>query len=223
MQELIEKLKNSREENRLLLLSLELDKREQKLIEQEKELSTANDKLNDEELYRSNLVEYNSQTYASFYNTRMEKDKTLLTLSIATLGFIITYMSSAFETLFQTILIVLASGSLLYTSHIIIKIFDKNADYLIACIQSTFEPESQRQTLENLDKKATRSFYFGILLTIALAFISQQKKEADMTTKEQKKSTDTLELIKESFSGAFNIKPQAPKENTKEPSKEEKK
>ncbi|MNF91673.1 hypothetical protein D3C84_742840 [compost metagenome] len=206
-----------------MLLCLELDKREQKIIEKEKQLSIANDKLNDEELYRSNLVEYNSQTYASFYNTRMEKDKSLLTLSIATLGFIITYMSSALETLFQTLLISLASGFLLYTSHIIIKIFDKNADYLIACTQSTSEPETQRQTLEKLDKKATRSFYCGILLTIVLAFISQQKKETDMTTKDQQKSTNTLELIKESFSGAFNIKPQAPKENAKEPSKEEKK
>lgn len=223
MQEIIENLKNSREENRLLLLSLELDKREQKLVQKEAELFKSIAKLSDEELYRSNLIEYNSQTYASFYNTRMEKDKTLLTLSIATLGFIITYIGSAFDTLYQTLLITFASGSLLYTSHTLIKIFDKNANYLIACTLSTSEPEQQKIILEKLDKRATRSFYCGTLLTIILSVISQQKKETDMTTKDQKKNNESLEQLKESFSGAFNLKPQAPRENAKEPPKEEKK
>ena len=37
-------------------------------------------------------VEFQSQSYASFYNTTMEKDKSILTLSVAGIGFLVTLL-----------------------------------------------------------------------------------------------------------------------------------
>ncbi|TOF73932.1 hypothetical protein, partial [Vibrio parahaemolyticus] len=37
-------------------------------------------------------IEFKSQSYASFYNTTLEKDKSILTLSVAGIGFLLTLL-----------------------------------------------------------------------------------------------------------------------------------
>lgn len=223
MQNTVEKLRNSREEARLFLLSLDLEKREKEILKRELELDTQKEKTSAEELYNSHAVEFRSQSIASFYNTKMEKDKTLLTLSIATLGFIITFLNSTFELSWQTTLITSASAALLYTSYAIIKIFDKNGDYILASIKDENEKVKKISlTLRKLDASATNSFYAGILLTVILAAVSQYKKE-DTMKKEPSGSCSSLQVSKESFAGASSLKPNEPSKTEKDSKKEEKK
>ena len=48
--------------------------------------------ISDQDLQRLYAVEFKSQSYSSFYNTTMEKDKSILTLSVAGIGFLITLL-----------------------------------------------------------------------------------------------------------------------------------
>ncbi|EJL6332770.1 hypothetical protein NMR63_003370 [Vibrio cholerae] len=46
--------------------------------------------LSEKEVEQLSGIEFQSQSYASFYNTTLEKDKSILTLSVAGIGFLLT-------------------------------------------------------------------------------------------------------------------------------------
>lgn len=69
-------------------------------MEKEKEINNKENEAmklleNANEENKRNLleIEYKSQAYASYYNTSMERDKSLLTLSVAGLGFLVTLIN----------------------------------------------------------------------------------------------------------------------------------
>lgn len=51
--------------------------------------------LSDKEVEQLSAIEFQSQSYSSFYNTTMEKDKSILTLSVAGMGFLLTLLQLA--------------------------------------------------------------------------------------------------------------------------------
>lgn len=222
MQKIINDLKESREKTQLLLLSQELNRKSAHLEIRERELNNKASHLNDVELARSCTIEFNSQSYASFYNTKIEKDKSLLTLSIAALGFLITFINSALSSHWQTAILLSAITALLLSAYTVIKIFDKNAEYIICLTKSGTDHQSIENHLKKLDAIATRSFYAGIALSIAIALTSNTEKNK-MTEQNKENRNDHSELIKRSYDGASSMKPTTPQEPSKQPSQTQEK
>lgn len=177
MSEIIERLRASRDKGELLLLRHELEQISLANEKRAKELDQFQESLSSVELSRLYSVEYNSQCYASFFATTLEKDKSILTLSVGGLGFLVTYMGFMFEVGFWGYcLFVLAAISYLVCIFNVLVIFDKNAKYIISLTQDDPAFADQEIRLRKLDKIAMVSFYLGVLLSFALGGLSSFNK-----------------------------------------------
>lgn len=163
-------------------------------------------------------VEFYSQSYASFYNTKMEKDKSILTVSAGGIGFLVTYIS-IFKNIaiYEYIIFVMSTISFLISIFSIIKIFGDNADYIIE-ITTTDDTASSECKLETLDKIATYSFYIGILLAVMFGFSASYKhinkeiivadeKHSESRVQVSNESLAGADILKKSFSGASQMRP----------------
>ncbi|MDG3424718.1 hypothetical protein P5E72_24885, partial [Vibrio parahaemolyticus] len=132
MQEIIEQLRESRNKSELLCIRREIDQKLQQLEQQKLQIEDDYAQLETEKIEVAKYVEFNSQSYASFYNTKLEKDKSILTLSVAGLGFLITFTNVA-EKLgaFAYVAFLLAALAYLFCVFNVITIFEKNALYII--------------------------------------------------------------------------------------------
>lgn len=135
-------------------------------------------------------VEYKSQAYASFYATSMEKDKTLLALSVGGIGFLVTLLNLAsLLQLWHIGLFLIASIAYVVSIHNILTIFGENKSYIIAITQD-HPTEYIDNRLSALDRRAVRSFYLGLILTICLGVATSwtliNKGERSMTDKNEK-------------------------------------
>lgn len=125
-----------------------------------------------DDLEKSKCVEFYSQSYASFYNTTMEKDKSILTVSAGGIGFLITILTISKEiTLAEYILFLVAALSFIVAIFIIIQIFGKNADYIISLTTDTNDCEEKESKLKTLDSVATCAFVAGIVISVILGAI----------------------------------------------------
>jgi hypothetical protein len=106
----------------------------------------------------------------AWMNTRMERDKTLLTLASAGIGFLLTLLK-AFEIPvgFLRILYVLAGASLLVTVCTAVVIFGQNAGYLEALDKSVSSAEKRATRLRFLDRVISVSFLVGVLAFVGIA------------------------------------------------------
>ena len=217
MKEIIEKLRNAREATELHLLRSELQRFAKEIAEREKDLDKTKSDLTNETLNRSYAVEFNSQSYASFYNTKIEKDKSILTLSVAGLGFLITFTSLA-ESLnvYLYSMFLLAAISFMVCIYLIVKIFDENAEYIIQLVTDNPEHEAREVKLRKLDRIAIRSFYLGMLISFCIGAsfpLTQSHKENAMADSGDKlspsmESFEGISKAKKSFTDASKLKPQ---------------
>lgn len=141
-------------------------------------------------------VEYKSQAYASFYATSMEKDKTLLALSVGGIGFLVTLLNLAKLLHFWHIgLFLIASIAFVVSIHNILTIFGENKAYIIAITQD-HDSEYIENRLTVLDKRSVSAFYIGLALTICLGVATSwtliNKGELSMTDKNEK-TTQTVQ------------------------------
>ncbi|MBL0679182.1 hypothetical protein [Aeromonas dhakensis] len=124
--------------------------------------------ITEEDIRRLSLVEFQSQSYASFYSTTMEKDKSILTLSVAGIGFLVTVLN-----LSKTInyihygLFVAAALLFLISIYCILTIFDKNADFIVDITQKR-DVTLKTHKLKVLDSWAIKTFYLAILISTLL-------------------------------------------------------
>ncbi|HHQ4680307.1 hypothetical protein [Aeromonas veronii] len=136
-------------------------------------------------------IEFKSQSYASFYNTAMEKDKSILTLSVAGIGFLITLLQLTSNiTFFDIAFFVLAAISFLAAIFCIISIFDKNSKFIIDLTTGKDVKVKQYQ-LEQLDKIAIRTFYIGIVMSLLLGISTSSALLHKGDNDEQTKCTAT--------------------------------
>ena len=130
--------------------------------------SAVTDSISDRDLRRLKHVEFFNQSYGSFYLTKMEKDKSILTLSVAGIGFSLALLGTKQNVgILHVSLFLLASISYLISIHSILDIFGKNAEY-IKNMLSDKDVSLIEYKLKNLDKRAINFFYFAIILTIIL-------------------------------------------------------
>lgn len=222
VQDIINKLRETRSKTELLLLKHEIENQILALEQQRKQIENDYSDLEFEKVQTAKLIEFNSQSYASFYNTKLEKDKSILTLSVAGLGFLITFTNFANKlSTFSFIAFILSAIAYIICIFNVINIFEKNALYIIEITNDSDKAEELELTLRKHDKIAIYSFYIGILLSfivgLSTAIPSSEHKEQSMSDQNKNQTSESndspLNPIFESFSGITAMKPKMPEKN----------
>lgn len=171
-------------------------------------------------------VEFYSATVNAWYNSALEHDKSLLTLSVGGIGFLITILttigvSGSFQLVLYAIAI-LMFGICLIT---ILRIFNANKIYLKNILLNIVQANDPK--LKKLDTIAFRSFIIAIIISAFIGLstaLHTFNKEIEMANDKTTKSTNTpnsihgvaqdsfngaakLQPLTESFNGALNLQP----------------
>lgn len=150
----------------------EIKKLKKKLKKRELEINSIKEKNIEHDKHSQLMIEYKGQAYNALYNTAMEKDKSLLTISVAALGFIATIYKKEIDVIF---LYLSAASSILFLICIytIIKIFKLNQDLLVSNVRDEEGlTDFLAKKLDREDKIASFTFYSGLMLATILGFFS---------------------------------------------------
>lgn len=147
-------------------------------------------------------VEFYSAGLTAWYNTRLEHDKSLLTLSAGGIGLLMTLMTtvgvSSAESL---VLYICALVAFLVCLAAVLVIFKKNADHLEEVISGTGQQNDP--ALSRLDAVGTWSFAFGVAFSVVIgisaAIHSYSKEEKKLASPEN--SQNGKQPLNESFNG----------------------
>jgi hypothetical protein len=183
--------------------------------------------LSEKEVEQLSGIQFQSQSYASFYNTTMEKDKSILTLSVAGLGFLITLLKlSGRIAYYELAFFVVAAICFMISIYCIIQIFGKNSEFIIDLVNKR-DVQIKQYELSILDKKAIKSFYLGIVMSLLLGASTSitlaSNREVAMSGNNEQKQSKTIFFkdsslkatdLHKSFQGATDLQsestPQAP-------------
>lgn len=168
-----------------------------------------NNSISSADLKKLLSVEYKSQTYASFYTTAMEKDKSILTLSVAGIGFLVTLLKLAsYLNIYDMVFFFVAAVSYLSSIFLIITLFSKNASYVIDLVNDR-DTTLKNFELMQLDKWAIRSFYLAIVMSLLMAISTSSalffERNKEMTN-ENKETTQKLVIDGNSYAQASDLK-----------------
>ena len=163
----------------------------------------------DNELEKQKSIEFYSESVSAWYLTKIEKDKSLLTMSVAAIGLLITLITSLDNP--TAWVAVIAIFSFIVCSGSIILIFEQNANYIQSII---LNKNKKYQKLKYLDTIANWSFMLGIIISLVFSFSTyhnnkNQKKELPMSHKHRIMGANC------SFHGLNELKPKY-KDNKKE-------
>jgi hypothetical protein len=154
-------------------------------------------------------VEFYSQSYASFFSTTIEKDKSILAVSAGGIGLLITLINFSKKIeVFEYLFFLFAAISFILAILTIIYIFRENAEYIIALTTESTDLYKKGCKLKMLDNIATCAFLLGIALSLVPGVtLSYQniKKEVEIMT-EKKDTSQNTKQFNDSFSGAANLK-----------------
>jgi hypothetical protein len=152
--------------------------------------------LSEKEVEQLTGVEFQSQSYASFYNTTMEKDKSILTLSVAGIGFLLTLLQFSKSLMYyELVFFLIAAVSYLTSIYSVISIFGKNSAFIVELVNKRDISVKQYQ-LDILDKTAIRSFYLAIVMTVIFGALTSQNlfKIGENGMSDNKQQTNTVVL-----------------------------
>lgn len=183
------------------------------------------DSISDQDLQRLYAVEFKSQSYSSFYTTTMEKDKSILALSVAGTGFLVTLLKLTDKlAIYDMAFFALAALGFLLAIYFIVSLFGKNADFIVDLVQEKDVTLKQHQ-LKQLDSWAIRAFYLGIVMSLLLGISTSStlfiKEESNMSkeptieelinsgAKPANESYQQATDLTKSFQGAAGMQPQA--------------
>jgi len=165
-----------------------------------------------EELKGKNVAHY-SVMLTAWMQTKMEHDKTLVTLSFGGIALLVTVINlTGLWSLWSIVLFASAFVGFLLTIGCALVIYERNA----AHIESQIRGEIKDFKLELLDKFLKFSFLFGAVCAIfasTLSIWSKQMAESNKTTMQQSnESLRGIEILKptdevKSLSGIENLKP----------------
>lgn len=181
--------------------------------------------ISDQDLQRLYAVEFKSQSYSSFYTTTMEKDKSILALSVAGTGFLVTLLKLTDKlAIYDMAFFTLAALGFLLAIYFIVSLFGKNADFIVDLVQEKDVTLKQHQ-LKQLDSWAIRAFYLGIVMSLLLGISTSStlfiKEESNMSkeptieelinsgAKPVNESYQQATDLTKSFQGAAGMQPQA--------------
>lgn len=163
-----------------------------------------------DEIEDQKRVEFYSAGLAAWYATRLEHDKSLLTLSAGGIGLLMTLMTTVGVSSAESLVLYLcALVAFLVCLSTVLVIFRKNAVHLEDVMVGTATQDDP--ALSRLDAVGTWSFAFGVVFSVVIgisaAINSYGKVEKKMSNSDQKQSS--AGIAQESFNGAARLQPQA--------------
>jgi hypothetical protein len=176
--DIINRLRDAREKSELYLLKGELLEEQQRLEKLEGDLDAREESINEYSQFEARDVEYHSQSYAAFFGTRMEKDKSILTLAVVGIGYLATFANLGDKQLIglELILFGIASICFLVSIVIVIQVFKLNGDYIMAILNPSSASQQKAgilgRRLKNADRIVLTSFISGLITTILLGYIA---------------------------------------------------
>jgi hypothetical protein len=173
----------------------------------------------DKEDYKAKEKAFYSAMISAWLNTKLERDKQLLGLSVTAIGLLVTLLRTVGISSFsQAILYGFALFSFLITVISVIYILGENSTHIEKILESS---ETESRALMYLDKAAEFSFVAGMILIVIIgmhsAVISLNEKGTSMS---QEKLSDTYRQSvtnKDSWNGVDRLRPQPPKASQTNP------
>lgn len=135
------------------------------------------------EAYYNKEVEYYSSLNAHWFNSKNEKDKLILTLSIAGIGLLATFYQDKISNYLSFSFFILSLVFFLICIFCGLSIFERNSIYLQSLIKENPNKEIEKK-LKKLDKFFIYSFFLGLIFTILLSIIyifsNKEKKNSEL-------------------------------------------
>jgi hypothetical protein len=153
-------------------------------------------------------VEHYAATVNAWFATRLELDKSLLTLSAGGVGVLVTLLTTrGVDSAEGVVLYVGAIFGFLVCIGSVLAIFRKNSDYLVESIASENQPT--QALLTRLDKLATYGFGFGVTLAALIGVSSAVGSyvEGSKAMSGENNRPTTQQNLTESFSGSSALRP----------------
>lgn len=157
-------------------------------------------------------VEFYAAQAQAWFNTALEHDKSILTLSTAGVGLLVTLLTTiGAHTCLQRFLFALALLAFVVSSVAVLRIFAKNKSYLEDLVANGKSASESR--LRQLDVLAIMAFALGVALTAAIGFSmalqssSRSTKVPDKITPQEALRIAREERILESYAGANRMSP----------------
>jgi hypothetical protein len=127
-------------------------------------------KLSEEEFHNEKDVAYYSALVTAWVESRMELDKSLVTLSAGGIGLLVTILSTVgVKESWELMLFSGAFISFLISIVACIIIFKRNSQIIEISLRDT---NSQKPNVEKLDTIALSSFLCGILFSISIGIVA---------------------------------------------------
>lgn len=176
-------------------------------------------KRNQRELEGKNIAHY-STLLSAWIHTKMERDKTLVTISSAGIGLLVTILTTCGVSSLYLLILFLGAfigfGLCIWTS---LCIYQLNSTHL----ENELRSVNVDLKLEIYDKRSLRAFLLGVICICIIglfsAYLTFNIEEASIMIGKETATKETSSAIKKSLNGISNLKPentQKPKETTTE-------
>jgi len=156
----------------------------------------------------SKRVAYYTALVDAWISTRMERDRTLLTLAVGGIGLLATLLTTVGPTsIAELALYGFAAVSFLVSALAAIKIFTKNGHYLEDVIQKGTKGDDPQ--LKVLDRLVLWSFISGVVLTMSIAASSgyRRMQENRSMPNQDTQTTGAGGIEHKSLTGVGNLAP----------------
>lgn len=157
-------------------------------------------------------VAFYSAVVEAWVATRMEKDRTLLTLASAGIGLLATLLTTVGPGSLTELVLYGAAGTAFTVSVVAaVSIFGRNSDHLEAVVQERKRGNDPK--LQRLDRLLFVSFLLGVILTGAIAMSSgyaRIRKERSMSQGDRETTKGTGGSEQRSLTGIGNLAPITP-------------
>lgn len=154
-------------------------------------------------------VEYYATQANAWVNTRMERDKSLLTLSAGGIGLLVTLLTTrGVESIYALALYVLAILCFIACLGSLIAILTINSGYIEKVIQGTAKRSIHLRALDHI---ALTSFSMGVILSLVIGLStgidSLQNKKGTAMSKDRLEKLQGAEDLQKSLNGMPAIAP----------------
>lgn len=156
-------------------------------------------------------IAYYSVLLKAWIETKMERDKTLVTLSSAAIGLLVTLLTTVGTKNFWEIpLFAISVSGFLVTIWSSLKIYQLNSQHIEEAINGS---SKRNPLLEKYDKLSIRAFIFGSIIALLIGIVSSSYKlkstEVNTMAEKQKSSHNAGEptMVIGSLNGVTNLKP----------------
>lgn len=161
------------------------------------------------ELEGKNIAHY-SVLLSAWIQTKMERDKTLVTLSSGAIGLLITILTTVgAENYWMIFLFIISICAFITTIWSSLVIYQLNSKHLEDALRGSSETSTE---LEKYDKRSIRAFVVGAIAAMLIgafsAYINLIKKE-NKNMANQDKNTSKVVAVNDSFNGVSQLNPEA--------------